>query len=1542
MADINLSVNYNDVLKAQKEVAKLSNLTTNIKINIDTSGASETWKVMNQVQKSSGEILTTYKMLGNQYDTIVKTSTNAAKQDEVRLNYASAELRAKKELLQVEKQRTEYIKNFNKAALSSISQKKTEESNTFAGIRKQAWEEWSSSFDKVNKSAQDSASVFEELFNTTKSGYNNLDNLSKKVIELNGGLDNSNSFVFRLGQSFSKLSTYISAITIINAVRNAIGDMVQQVKNLDASLVELKKVTDLEGSSLDDFTEKAFNLGNQIGRTGQEVVDATTVFARSGYDVQDALDLSKVALVMTNVGDGIGDVENAATSLISVLKAYNLEVSDAMHVTDVLNQVSNTSAINFEDLTEGVQRTGAVFAKSDTSLEELTGLLTGANEVMQNIEKTSSGLVTISQRLRGITEISDDGYEGVSKLSKEFKRIANIDIYDTTGQLRSTYDILKDMSEVFPTLTKNQQQYLAELAAGKRQVTVLQSLLGNWESVENAVENAAGATGSAMKENEKFLDSVQGKVNQLQSAWQDFSRKSIDANWIKNILSSGTSLIKLFDNLGNVLVVLSGIILTIKVPTLAKSFSDLKDILLRTNGGFKNILGVILKYPAAAKMARSENISLSDSYKALGISANTAQIAVATLTLALTAGILIYNKIKQNRQELISSLEDEAEKNDNVANSLQSALDEYQKNSTSIEGMDEATKKLNEALKNEGLLHSDLGKKINSEKDDRSEVIDTLKDEINQRRLLAQAKKEEAYETGKAGNIDQNWLQQVGAVWTGKDKFDLENFLRQNKNLDLSGLQDVSTGWSVSFGDLSGQWGESSQTIAGLNNELMEEIELLQQSGDLTEEDKKKQSAYIQAQTKLQTAIDAATNAYSGRFDMLKSGIDIGQNYENVLINLGIASQDEIDFYKSLIGLSEEERDAKVSEKEATDSLAESTVLFNETNENYIGTLKSNNEAIENTNKEIDDLQSAYESLSDALNEYNETGTISLDTFQELMNLSPEYISLLFDENGQLLDLDYATRLVTEAKIEQLGVDKASALINNAAKIWEEKGSLDSLVPTLQNATNTTWDMVEANLAQLESQGANTGALRAQVEAIKKWTAAAKASVGATGIKKRTGSSKSSSKSTKDVWKEEFTAQYEALKHSLNMEEITEQEYTDRLEVLYKKYFSDKTKYLDEYNKYEEEVYKNRDKIWKNAFSKEYDALKHSLTMGEITEKEYTDRLEILYKQYFSDKTKYLDEYTKYEEEVYNKRQKLLEDEIKALEDALDKQRELAESKYENAIKVATNAIEEQIEALEAQKDALSENNDEQERAIKLAQLQEELERAKSQKTVRVFYADRGWIWESDKSLVEEKEKALKDFQAETTQKEQEALIDSQINELKKLKDGWNDVASNYEMQQNKIKAALEMGTNFEAEVLEKRLDYLKKFVEEYNATMDKLGIDEKNLIKYASSVGIDISDKYASGTLSANGGLSVVGEQGAELRVLNKGDGIIPADLTRNLMAWGKFNPLSYFKNMLQPKVQASSTNDTIYNFSNLTINSSADNLDSLIMDIRLKAQNR
>lgn len=68
----------------------------------------------------------------------------------------------------------------------------------------------------------------------------------------------------------------------------------------------------------------------------------------------------------------------------------------------------------------------------------------------------------------------------------------------------------------------------------------------------------------------------------------------------------------------------------------------------------------------------------------------------------------------------------------------------------------------------------------------------------------------------------------------------------------------------------------------------------------------------------------------------------------------------------------------------------------------------------------------------------------------------------------------------------------------------------------------------------------------------------------------------------------------------------------------------------------------------------------------------------------------------------------------------------------------------------------------------------------------------------------------------------------------------------------------------------------------------------------------------YAGGTMGAFGGIAMVGEQGPELRVLNKGDGILPADITRNLFKIGS-DP-----SLLQNKTTNQSTH---INVSNITL---------------------
>ena len=277
----------------------------------------------------------------------------------------------------------------------------------------------------------------------------------------------------RLGKSFGdsikagmgSFTTWLPATTIIMSGVNAVRDAIDNVVELDNSLLELSKVSDLSADGLEKVTDEAYKLGETVGKTGRQVIDAVTEFKRAGYELNDSMDMAEAALVMTNVAEGINDTADAAGTLISVLKGYNMAESQVMSIVDKMNQASNLNPIGFDQIAEGLERTAGTMAQSGTTIDQTIGLLTAGYAQLRNVEKVSTGLITLSARLRGVGE-DGEVIDGLSaKLQDDFGKIG-VAIEDADGNLRSIYEIAQDYAKVLPTLSSKQKQYYAELAAG--------------------------------------------------------------------------------------------------------------------------------------------------------------------------------------------------------------------------------------------------------------------------------------------------------------------------------------------------------------------------------------------------------------------------------------------------------------------------------------------------------------------------------------------------------------------------------------------------------------------------------------------------------------------------------------------------------------------------------------------------------------------------------------------------------------------------------------------------------------------------------------------------------------------------------------------------------------------------------------------------------------------------------------------------------------------------------------------------------------------
>lgn len=163
--------------------------------------------------------------------------------------------------------------------------------------------------------------------------------ISTQKVSLKALENQSLNFWEKLSEKARDYFNYAVAAMTLQQAGRAVSEMINNVIDLDGALVELRKVTDLEGASLDAFIDKAYETGQKVAKTGQEVIEASTSFAKSGYDPETALQLGEIALMYTNIADEEVSAADAADMIIAQMKAFNIEANDAIHIVDAINEV---------------------------------------------------------------------------------------------------------------------------------------------------------------------------------------------------------------------------------------------------------------------------------------------------------------------------------------------------------------------------------------------------------------------------------------------------------------------------------------------------------------------------------------------------------------------------------------------------------------------------------------------------------------------------------------------------------------------------------------------------------------------------------------------------------------------------------------------------------------------------------------------------------------------------------------------------------------------------------------------------------------------------------------------------------------------------------------------------------------------------------------------------------------------------------------------------------------------------------------------------
>lgn len=169
------------------------------------------------------------------------------------------------------------------------------------------------------------------------------------------------------------------------------------------------------------------------------------------------------------------------------------------------------------------------------------------------------------------TEASEAGEDistmanSVSELRDDILALTGnkVDIQIDDDTFKSTYQIIKELSEIWGELSDVAQSDILNKIAGRRQSNSAAALLKNFDIAESALETALNSEGSATRELYKALDSIQGKINQFKASFEALSSSVVNSNFIKHLIDGATSLISLLDAITQKIGPLPGLIMGI-------------------------------------------------------------------------------------------------------------------------------------------------------------------------------------------------------------------------------------------------------------------------------------------------------------------------------------------------------------------------------------------------------------------------------------------------------------------------------------------------------------------------------------------------------------------------------------------------------------------------------------------------------------------------------------------------------------------------------------------------------------------------------------------------------------------------------------------------------------------------------------------------------------------------------------------------------------------------------------------------------------------
>ena len=232
------------------------------------------------------------------------------------------------------------------------------------------------------------------------------------------------------------------------------------------------------------------------------------------------------------------------------------------------------------------------------------------------------------------------------------------------------------------------------------------------------------------------------------------------------------------------------------------------------------------------------------------------------------------------------------------------------------------------------------------------------------------------------------------------------------------------------------------------------------------------ETAYKSGEIELDDYRKYQEEVYNGLKELFDDHLN-DEEHRISLLQLSDSNSDEVvSAYSSLID-DVEQQIADYRARGLTDNSEYIQQLIDKLNEYKSSITEAIELIVKKANEALDGIKGAYDALTGAAKEYAENGYLSVDSLQAILEISPKYLSMLYDENGQLVINEKSIQAVMAARAEELGAETALAYAKKILIATEndEIEKLIQLADVTAAASGATWDMAYATLALAKAEG---------------------------------------------------------------------------------------------------------------------------------------------------------------------------------------------------------------------------------------------------------------------------------------------------------------------------------------------------------------------------------------------------------------------------------------------------------------------------------------